>query len=229
LYCVCLGHGHAADDEDSTYILFSGRDLWRNGAFAYGGVLVAPNGFDDDGILLKVLLTGGVYQYTTGLGGRVIVGEWGAQVMPGWRIKRQGVEAKFFFGPDWERHKLWPDDPANRLRGVQLGLRMAVETWVEPTQDTMVASEASLSSLGTQWNGRIAAGWRMFDNMLEDGFYLGPELQYFGADNYRQFRFGLHLTGLKAENYEWSAAAGWAHDSDGRGSPYLRLNMATRR
>jgi len=232
LWCVCAASAaYAGEDEERTFILFSGRDLWRNGAFAYGGLLIAPNGFDDDGMLLKLLLSGGVYRYTAGdLGGDGVIGaEWGAQVLPGWRIKRHGVEAKFFFGPDWERHKLWPDDPGNRLRGVQFGLRMAVETWAEPTTDTMIASELSLSTLATQWNGRIAAGWRVLDDMFEDGFYIGPEVQYFGADGYRHLRLGAHLTGLKAENYEWSAAAGWARDSDGQMSPYVRLNMMTRR
>ena len=197
LWCFCLAFAaRAAEDEERNFILFSGRDLWRNGAFAYGGLLVAPNGFDDDGLLLKVLLSGGVYRYTAGdIGGeRVIGAEWGAQVLPGWRIKRYGVEAKFFFGPDWQRHKLWPDDPGNHVRGVQLGLRMAVETWTEPTPETMVATELSISSLATQWTGRVAAGWRVLDAIFEDGFYAGPEVQYFGADGYRHLRIGAHLT-----------------------------------
>ena len=44
-------------------MLFSGRDIWRNGAFAYGGLIVAPSGLDRDGLLLKVLLSGGLYRY----------------------------------------------------------------------------------------------------------------------------------------------------------------------
>jgi hypothetical protein len=43
-------------------MLFSGRDLWRNGAFAYGGFVLAPGGIEQDGLLLKVLLSGGVYR-----------------------------------------------------------------------------------------------------------------------------------------------------------------------
>jgi hypothetical protein len=34
---------------------------------------------------------------------------------------------------------------------------------------------------------------------------------------------------MKTGNYEWSAAAGWARDSDRRPSPYLRLGVMTRR
>src|SRR5690242_7292966 len=121
--CVCrVASAFAQEDDEARVILFSGRDLWRDGAFAYGGFLVAPSGFEDDGLLLKVLLSGGVYRYRAGdLDGQTVLGAEGtAQILPGWRIKRHGVEMKFFFGPDFERHKLWPDDPGNRLRGGEI-------------------------------------------------------------------------------------------------------------
>lgn len=60
---LCAAAAHAGDDEDATTILFSGRDIWRNGAFAYGGFLTAPGGFDDDGVMLKLLMSGGLYRY----------------------------------------------------------------------------------------------------------------------------------------------------------------------
>ncbi len=79
---------------------------------------MAPNGFDDDGLLFKLLISGGLYRYNSGYLGEEVVGaEWLGQALAGWRVKRHGLEMKFFFGPDWERHKLWPDDPGSRLRG----------------------------------------------------------------------------------------------------------------
>ncbi len=47
--CVAAAPARAADDEETRVLLFSGRDLWRNGAFAYGGLLMAPGGVDQDG------------------------------------------------------------------------------------------------------------------------------------------------------------------------------------
>src|SRR5690242_15873612 len=137
----------AAEDEDATVIVFSGRDLWRNGAFMYGGFLLAPGGFERDGLLLKVIYSTGVYRYRSGdVDGSNVVGlEFAGQVLPGWRIKRHNTEIKFFMGPDFTRHYLWPDDPGNRLRGSNFGLRAAVETWTEPTANTMVTTELSLS------------------------------------------------------------------------------------
>jgi hypothetical protein len=224
------GASLAGNDEDSTVILFSGRDLWRNGAFAYGGFITAPGGFDDDGLMLKVLMSGGVYRYNADdlAGERVIGAEGTVQILPGFRIKRHGVEAKIFFGPDIERHKLWPDDPGNRLQGTDIGIRFAAEFWTEPTPKTMLAASMSLTSIATGNAARLAYGWRVGEDMFEDGFFVGPEVQYFGADGYKHLRLGLHITDLKAENYEWSAAIGLARDSDGVAGPYVRVGFSVR-
>jgi hypothetical protein len=221
----------ASEDEDATVIVFSGRDLWRNGAFVYGGFLLAPGGFEHDGLLLKVVSSGGLYRYRADdLGSLNVVGaELAGQILPGWRIKRHNTEFKFFMGPDLERHFLWPDDLGNRLRGTNFGLRAAVETWTEPTANTMLITDLSLSTIATNWSARVAGGMRVLEDMFVDGFYVGPEVHHFGQDGYRHTRFGAHFTGLKTDNYEWSAAAGWAHDSERTSSPYVRLNVSTRR
>lgn len=66
-FVFCLGavtgRARDGDDEDARIMLFSGRDIWRHGGFAHGGFVFAPNGFDQDGLLLKLLLSGGFYRY----------------------------------------------------------------------------------------------------------------------------------------------------------------------
>ena len=231
LCCVCVpfGPAHANDFDDPRIMLFSGRDIWRNGAFAHGGFIVAPSGLDQDGLLLKIMLSGGLYRYDAqNLGKRVVGAEWLAQVLPGWRMKRGNVELKVFMGPEIQNHHLWPDDPANRLRGYSYGLRVAAEMWYEPTAETMIAADISLSSIATSNSTRAAYGWRVLEEML-GGIYIGPELQYFGSAGYRHARLGLHITSVKTEDTEWSAAAGWARDSTGRSSPYVRLGVLRRR
>jgi len=226
---VVAGAASANEDEDAQIMLFSGRDIWRNGAFAYGGLVFAPGGLDQDGLLLKILLSGGLYRYdAANLGGARVTGaEWVAQVLPGWRVKRGDAEFKFFMGPDIEVHRLRPDDPDNKLRGRSFGLRMAAELWYEPAPDTMIAADVSLSSIATSDTARIAYGWRILEDVL-GGVYVGPEVQYFGSDGYRHLRLGAHVTTLKTADTEWSAAAGWARGSAGRSSPYLRLNLLKR-
>jgi len=224
--CVSAGPSRAGDDDESRVILFSGRDLWSNGVFAYGGLLIAPGGFEQDGLLLKVLLSGGFYRYNAGsLGGAQVIGAEGKlQLLPGWRIKRGDLEAKFFFGPDYEEHLLWPDDPGNGLRGRALGLRMAIDIWYEPTADTMAAMDGSISTIASNHSARAAFGWRV----IGDQFYFGPEIAAFTSDGYRHLRLGVHLTSMKTDKYEWSAAGGWARDSDGRAGPYVRLGVMQR-
>ena len=129
--------------------LFSGRDLWRNGAFVYGGFVLAPSGFDQDGLLLKLLSSGGMYRYEASNHGnnpRISGIQLLSQVLPGWRIKRGDAEFKLFFGPEFQAHYLSPDDPSNPLRGASLGLRIAAELWYEPTPKSMIAADVSLSS-----------------------------------------------------------------------------------
>ena len=230
--CVCAPFGsvRASDNDEARVLLFSGRDIWGNGAFAYGGFIFAPRGLDENGLLLKVMLSGGLYRYNAQKfnGERVVGAEALAQVLPGWRIKRGNTELKIFMGPEIQRHRLRPDDPDNRLRGISYGLRVAAEIWCEPTPNTMIAGDVALSSIATSNAARVAYGWRVLEEML-GGLYVGPEIQYFGSDGYRHTRLGVHITSMKTEDTEWSAAVGWARDSGGRSSPYVRLSILTRR
>ena len=226
-FCVAAGPAEAGDDDDvARTILFSGRDLWRNGIFLYGGMLWAPDGFDQDGLLFKFLYSGGLYRYEAGdLGGAEVIGaEWLVQALPGFRVTRNHFEAKIFMGPEYEYHRLWPDDPGNRLRGPAFGLRIAIDLWDEPTTSTMIAADASLSTIDTNRSARLAFGWQVLDKQ----FYAGPEAQVYGAEGYAQFRTGLHITSFKTGDTEWSAAGGWAIDSDNRSSPYVRLGFMQR-
>jgi Cellulose biosynthesis protein BcsS len=60
-------------------------------------------------------------------------------------------------------------------------------------------------------------------------WYQSPSSMFAAdAEGYRHLRLGSHINSMKAENTEWSAAAGWAQDSQGRASPFLRLNMLKR-
>jgi hypothetical protein len=228
---ACLSAGPSrADDDEPHVILFNGRDLWLNGVFGYTGLLLAPGGFEQDGLMFKLLISGGAYRYNAGsLGGAQVIGFEGlTQAMAGFRIKRGNAEMKFFFGPEWQRHYLWPDDPGNSLRGQTVGLRMAGELWYEPTLNSLVAADVALSTIATSESGRLAVGWRIADEVFNGGFYVGPEVQYFGSDGYTQWRLGAHITTLKTEATEWSVAVGRAYDSDGRSSPYVRLNVSMR-
>lgn len=222
-FCVFVSPARADDDDDEKhFLLFSGRDIWRNGAFMHGGVLWAPKGFEQDGLLLKVMFSGGVYRYLSGSGGERIYGvENTVQVLPGWRVKRGDLEAKVFMGLDVQHHWLWPDDPGNSAQGRSFGLRIAAEFWYEPTPRTMAAMDFTVATASATPYLRMATGWRV----LDEQFYFGPEAAYFGADGYRQIRLGFHFTAMKTGDREWTAAGGWTRDTDQQSSAYVRLSL----
>ena len=224
-WLLCLVQSAVAGPGD-TLLYFSGLDLWRNGTFLYGGAVWSPAGVDNEGFALRALISGGRYNYISGaLGGAEVQGrEVKAELMPGWRFKWDKTELKIFAGLDLQNHRLSPDDPGSKLRGTDAGLRIAFEYWTEPTPQTMFEADGSVSTIANSYSAHAAFGWRAFGP-----FYVGPEIQAFASDDYSQQRIGLHVTALKVWNLEWSAAAGYARDSDRRNSAYVRLGVMTKR
>lgn len=216
----------AEDGQDLPQLLyFSGSDLWRQGAFLYGGAFWMPGGLSPEGFALKFVTTNGFYFYRSGaLGGEQVEGFMSAaSVMPGYRFTRRGLTVTAFAGPEWQNHRLVPDDPANRARGRQFGLRAAVELWCEPTATTMVSADATLSTIATSYAVRLAAGWRVFD-----WFYVGPEGRIYGGGSYRQMRVGLHVTGVTFGSWDWQGSAGYGFDSDDQHGAYAQVGMTVR-
>ena len=218
------------------FMFFTGADVWRNGGFAHAGLMWAVNGLDNNGPVLKFATGGGLYRYHSGaLGNAEVMGrKLDAVVMPGWRFRNGDLFVTVFAGLDWQRHKLLPDDPTAGLRGTYTGVRAAVEVWHQPTTTTMIAADAAATTIGPSYSGRLAIGWRVFEL-----FYTGPEISGFTANgNYRQYRAGIHITGLNFSkfsrkymawlNYEWSAGLGMARDSDHRQSVYVRIGALMR-
>lgn len=212
---------------DDTFLYFMGTSLWRHGSFSHGGVLWSPGGLDREGFTFKALIGAGTYQYRSGaLRDALVTGsQVGGFVMPGWRFVSGKTFLTVFGGLDLQHHTTRPHDPGSDLNGGHAGIRGAIELWHEPDALTMIAADASVSSIGPSYTARGALGWR-----IADAFYLGPEVGGFASrDTYRQFRAGLHITGLRYAWVEWSAAAGWATDSDDRDGFYARIGFHVRR
>jgi Cellulose biosynthesis protein BcsS len=223
--CVAADPARAGDDS-AQFLLFSGADLWRDGRFLYGGLLWSPGGINNDGFTFRLLGSGGIYRYRSGaLANATVFGrETETQLLPGWRFKRGRLEVKVFAGLDVKQDATSPYDPSSRLQGTSLGVRGAVNLWFEPTPATMLSADASLTSIANGYTARLAYGWR-----LHDWFYLGPEAEAFACVGYSQYRVGVHMTGMRTGDWEWSAAAGVSTDSDRRVGPYLRLGFLMRR
>ena len=204
-----------------SFLLFAGTDLWRDGAFVNGGVLWSPAGLDTDGFTLKLLLNGGLYTYPSGglhmdVQGTLV----SAATLPGWRMTRDGLTIGLYAGPVVQDYRLTPNDPGSSLRGLYGGAQIAADVWYQPSPATMIALDGSIASIGLIGSARAALGWR-----TAESFFVGPETQALWCIDYQQLRFGAHVTGFHIDALEWSAAGGWAIESDRRAGPYLRLGV----
>jgi hypothetical protein len=206
-------------------MFLTGMDVWQNGAFAHAAIVWSPYGLDYDGLTIKLLAGGGTYRYLAGgPGGVEVMGrQYMGSLMPGWRFKYDRLELTVFAGLDFQDHLLKPDDPASTVRGSMYGARVGADLWYEPWPSMMLATNASVSSIGPGYWGRVAAGLR-----LADMIWLGPEALALGDPTYQQFRAGAHATGFKTKWFEWSMGAGWVTDSDHRNGYYTRLGILLR-
>ena len=229
LVCWCSADARADSfaRSDDTFLYFTGTDLWRHGSFSHGGMLWSPDGLDRGGFTFKMLIGAGTYQYRSGaLGDALVTGsQFTGFALPGWRFVSGKTFVTVFAGLDLQHHSTSPYDPGSDLNGGHAGIRGAIEFWHEPNALTMIAADATVSSIGPSYAARAAFGWR-----VADAFYLGPEVGGFASrDTYHQLRAGLHITGFRFAWVEWSAAAGWAMDSDDRDGFYARLGLHVRR
>jgi hypothetical protein len=204
------------------YLYFAGTDIWRHGRFLHGGVVWSPDGLDRQGFTLKLLLAGGRYLYRSGIN-EIAGDQFLAAAMPGWRFKIADLEVVALAGIDVQNHRLSLHDPSNRLRGTHVGVRTNVDVWYQPSEILMAAMSFSGSTLGTNIWSRAALGVKVFGQA-----WVGPEVIAFTDEKYREFRFGAHITALRAGMVELSVGAGYVRDSDHRSGAYGRLGVLTR-
>jgi hypothetical protein len=224
LLCAIAAQAGSEGPDNPSFLFFAGTDLWRDGAFLDGGFLWSPAGLDKGGFTLKLLLGGGDYVYPSDNLRRDVDGTLlSVSVLPGGRWSSDGLTLGLYAGPIVQNYRLTPDDPGSRLRGFYAGAQFATDVWYQPNPTTMIALDGSIASIGLIGSARAALGWRS-----SEPFFVGPEAQAFWCVDYQQLRLGAHVTGLRIDALEWSAAAGWAVESDRRAGAYLRVGFNTR-
>jgi Cellulose biosynthesis protein BcsS len=224
MWLCAAAHADTVGPNNPSFLLFTGSDLWRDGAFLYGGTLWSPAGLDVDGFTLKLIVAGGLYTYPSGglhtdVEGTLV----SASALPGWRVTSDGITIALYAGPIVQDYRLMPYDPGSLLRGYYAGGQLATDVWYQPTPTSMAALNMSVASIGLIGTVRGAVGWQ-----FGEPFFVGPEAQALWCIDYQQWRLGVHVTGLRIDGLEWSAGAGWAVESFGREGPYLRLGVSVR-
>ncbi len=203
-------------------LLYAGFDIWRAGRSGYGGFYWAPDGLNNDGFMTRLFVSGGVERYDAG-SRQFNTDIIRAAPLAGWRFSQDKLEFKVFAGPELENRVLTPDIPTAAYRGTHIGARFATELWWEPTPELMLTSAFSASTNATSHSARAATGVRVLER-----FWAGPEISASGDAFSQQYRIGAHLTGVRFDALEWSAAVGYVTDSYHRSGVYGRIGVLTR-
>lgn len=101
-----------------------------------------------------------------------------------------------------------------------LGVKTVLDLYARPTPATMIHATGSYASAFNAYYGRLRGGFSAFA-----GGYVGPEFALLGDDNYRQWRAGLHLSGLQLGPMQLGIAAGYARDAARKGGLYTTLDL----
>jgi hypothetical protein len=202
-------------------IYFGGIDATQWGFGAHGAAQWMPNGINQNGFILRMFMSESLERYTD-RSGKYATQISRAFLLPGYMVRIGKMEAQLLVGPDAEVDLFFQNNRADRWRS-RFGMRGIADLWWEPTPELMVQYALSGTTIDSGYNTRIAAGWRLFD-----AFWIGPEAAVSSDYFSQQTRFGVHLTGLRTNEYEWTFAAGHVSDSFGREGVYGRFGLMIR-
>jgi len=109
--------------------LFSGLDVGPLGYFTYTGGIVALGGdLGRDSFVLRGFAGYGRYDYLSGGGFGEINGRMTLfDAMVGYQVVRSNLRATGLIGVEYQDHRLSPNDPGNRVRGDETGLKVQGE------------------------------------------------------------------------------------------------------
>ena len=224
--CAVVGGAEAGSPAVPSFLFFSGTDIWRYGAFLYGGLLWSPAGLDADGFTFKMLVDGGRYNYVAGAGSfaeNIDGTKLSVAALPGWRLSRDGLIVTVFAGPVAQDYRLAPADPGSRLNGFYVGGEFSADIWYQPNPRTMAALNGAIASIGPTGYLRAAFGIRLLG-----AAFVGPEIEQLWCADFQEIEFGGHVTGLRVDALQWSMGGGFALTSDQRSGPYVRLGVNAR-
>ena len=134
-----------------------------------------------------------------------------------WRIGDSFLA--LYAGSDTEsEQRMGAFDPSPLV--TRYGARVQLDLWIVAAPGMVVQANAYLSSLNGRLWARVAPGWQM-----PAGFYVGPEFEAYGERDYRKYRLGLHLTGLRFLGLDWRLSGGFQSASNRPSEYYGTLGV----
>lgn len=104
----------------------------------------------------------------------------------------------------------------------RVGLKTALDLYARPTAFTMVHATGTYSTAFNAYYARLRGGVASVA-----GGYLGPEVAVLGDDYYRQWRAGLHLSGMQFGAVQLGLSVGYLHDEARKGGAYATVDLRT--
>ncbi len=104
-------------------------------------------------------------------------------------------------------------------RATAAGLQIAADVYWTPTEKLMMSSSASFSTRKYAYFMRTKLGVAVAEEV-----YIGPEVGAQGSKDYRQYRLGAHLSGVKLGAMQFGFALGYAFDRKNGNGLYAILD-----
>lgn len=185
------GGDDTASRPDST-VVYSGYDFSRRAYYSYLGVEHALNrDLGKDGFVLRAYGSFLHYEYVNNW--VTVTGEaWQGDAMVGYHRDFGHFGASVFIGLDYQDYKLSPDDPTARVRGSEVGFKIAADLETDESQRLYFGLNGAYSTAFDTYWARVRAGLR------HGSIVVGPEFIALGGTDYEAQRVGGFMSMKKA-------------------------------
>lgn len=185
------GRGPAATSTavPSSLVLFSGFDAVKDANYTfYGAILALNRDIGRDGFVLRAYGSHVDYEYDNG-GTNTAGTGWQGDVMIGYKVSSGRVWAAGYVGVDYQTFKLTPDDLTSKVRGSEVGFKVAGDVASLRTEGPFYFS------LSGNYSTAFDSYWaraRVGANVPRMTF--GPEFAVLGNSGFDATRVGAFLT-----------------------------------
>ena len=177
-FCDVCTHGAAAGDWSASvelenpvykYEAWAGADMTSHSRSFYGGMTTSLSGdIRVDGFRLRSAAGYGTYAYTSPRWNGIVrapVHFDGVQtftdLMLGYQHGFGPWIIKVFVGGSQDQHVISPFDSENPVQGQRMGVKAAIETWLNIADKAFLQTETSWSQVFDTTGARVRAGYRI--------------------------------------------------------------------
>lgn len=174
----------------------------------------------DSGLRVRLQGVAGTYSYPGAAVRQTVTGvQQEGTLLLGYEWIWQQAALAGYVGMNVRSNELSIVDPGNPVVGTGLGVKVAADLYVNPTDNTLLAVNASYSTLFNAYYARARAGFA-----IAPGVFIGPEVTLLGDNFFNGWRAGGHVTGFAVGPMKFSLGAGYAFDRIRKGGYYTSID-----